>query len=387
MDMTLATRSVTRFADDVLANAVRLGANDIHVERSATRARLRYRLDGVLTRIDTGDYLTLHYAAVISRLKVLAAMDIAEHRLPQDGRFAFRCQHGEVDVRASTLPVEGGEKIALRLFAREEGGFDLERLGLSEKRLETVCAATSGRHGMILVAGPTGSGKTTTLYALLNRVNADDINVLTAEDPIERRIEGVNQCEVRNEINLTFARLLRAFLRQDPEVMMIGEIRDAETADIAVKAALTGHLVLSTVHSGGAVGALQRLIHLGVEPASAATAVRLVLAQRLLRRICAKCAEPDPQWRDTSNGHTLMRGAGCEACAQTGCRGRTGVFEMATVRESSGGKAWSPDALQPETTIAQSAAALVRAGKVSVAEHQRVLGDVPAGVAPKGQGL
>ena len=328
--------------------------------------------------VSTGDYLTRYYDEVASRLKVLAAMDIAEHRLPQDGSFAFRCVDGEVDVRASVVPVADGEKIALRFFARDTNSFEIERLGLSNEQLEIVRCATSGHRGMVLVAGPTGSGKTTTLYALLRRVNKVGINILTAEDPIERRLEGVNQCEVRREINLDFSQLLRAFLRQDPEVIMIGEIRDTETADIAVKAALTGHLVLSTVHSGNAVEALQRLAQLGVNSELATAAVRVVIAQRLFRQVCAKCGIPDEDWQD-ENGQALMRGSGCEACMQTGYRGRIGIFELLEMRAESE-SALSLKSLQPKATLVEAATDKVRQGHVSVAEFQRVMGCLPEGI-------
>lgn len=378
--------SVTQFVDELLTVAVRVAANDIHIESYANRVRLRYRLDGVLTPVESGDFLKRNYAAVVSRIKVLASMDIAEHRLPQEGGFAFRCPHGEVDVRASVVPAVGGEKIALRLFTRSNRVLDFASLGLNAGQLATLEKFGAGQRGMILVAGPTGSGKTTTLYTLLQHINSPGIHVVTVEDPVERKLDGVNQCEVKEEINLSFARLLRAFLRQDPEVILVGEIRDGETADIAVKAAMTGHTVISTVHCENAAATVKRLSHLGVSPSSLATATELVIAQRLVRRVCGECVRRDEDWTDAKTStRPFVYGAGCKHCAQTGYHGRVGVFELLQV-DASVRRAMADDLDVEEIEIAagdgfcslsHNGERLLRDGVISMREFQRVFGRLP----------
>jgi len=298
--------SAVVFVEQMLRQAVAFGASDAHLEKYEHCARLRYRLDGVLRRIETGAFLFREYTSVSTRIKLLAGLDIAEHRLPQDGRFSFTCEHGAADVRVSVVPLISGERIVLRIL--DSGGFDsaLDRLGMDGAELALFRRALRMSQGMILVTGPTGSGKTTTLYAALRELNGElngelggelggepggapggeGINILTAEDPVERRIEGINQVEVRESIGLGFADALRAFLRQDPEVILVGEIRDLETADIAMKAGLTGHLVMSTLHTASVAGTITRLVNIGLPEYLVGAALTLVVSQRLVRAIC-----------------------------------------------------------------------------------------------------
>jgi type II secretory ATPase GspE/PulE/Tfp pilus assembly ATPase PilB-like protein len=290
------------------------GASDIHFEPSDAGMRVRFRLDGLL-RVER-EWPAGIQEEVISRIKILAGLDIAERRRPQDGRFQFSEAGAEVDVRVSTLPTGGGEKAVLRLLDRRRLPLDLPALGLESADLEAVHEALRVPHGLILATGPTGSGKTTTLYAALASLNTPEVNIVTVEDPVEYALPGINQTHVRADIGYTFSQALRAFLRQDPNVILVGEIRDAETAELAVRAALTGHRVLSTVHTNDAVSTVGRLLDLGVAPFLLASSLRLVIAQRLLRRPCVQCVGGD---------------ADCPTCRGSGYRGRIAVFEILRV--------------------------------------------------------
>ena len=331
---------IVRLVNALMLSAIQRGASDIHVEPYEKEMRIRFRIDGVLQPIMAPP---LKYRdAIISRIKIMARLDIAEKRLPQDGRIKSRFNdHGqarEIDFRVSCLPTLFGEKIVLRLLDRDNLRLDMTRLGFDAGALAKFEAAIRRPWGMVLVTGPTGSGKTNTLYSSIARLNVPGVNILTAEDPVEFNLPGINQVHVREQIGLTFAVALRSFLRQDPNVILVGEIRDVETAAIAVKAALTGHLVLSTLHTNDAPTTVNRLVNMGIEPFLVANSVNLVCAQRLVRRICESCREPfagardaaiaaglDPRLADTAK---FMRGRGCERCGQTGYRGRVGLFEV-----------------------------------------------------------
>ena len=300
---------IIRMLNALLTQAARDGASDIHIEPYERHSSVRFRVDGTLREVVQPNR-ALH-AALISRLKIMAELDIAEKRLPQDGRISLRLGTRAVDVRVSTLPSAHGERAVLRLLDKSEARLTLEAIGMQGAVLQKVDQLIAQPHGILLVTGPTGSGKTTTLYAALQRLDATRNNIMTVEDPIEYELAGVGQTQVNAKIDLTFAKALRAILRQDPDVIMIGEIRDFETAQIAIQASLTGHLVLATLHTNDAASAVTRLTDMGVEPFLLSSSLLGVLAQRLVRKTCAAC-----------------HGAGCEACGQTGYAGRTGIFEL-----------------------------------------------------------
>jgi type IV pilus assembly protein PilB len=280
---------VVKLINGLLTDAVLRGASDIHIEPYEKELRIRYRIDGALREIMKPPMKMK--AALTSRIKILAQLNIAERRVPQDGRIKLKMKNKVVDFRVSTLPVIFGEKIVLRILDAGNLTLDLEKFGLEPKAEKDFMAAIMNPYGMVLVTGPTGSGKTTTLYSALSKINTDDVNIMTAEDPVEYNIYGINQVLVRNEIGMTFAAALKAFLRQDPNIIMVGEIRDIETGGIAIKAALTGHLVLSTLHTNDAPSTITRLIDMGLEPFNVAAALNCVTAQRLVRRICSNCKE------------------------------------------------------------------------------------------------
>ncbi|MCK9516281.1 MAG: ATPase, T2SS/T4P/T4SS family [Ottowia sp.] len=305
---------IIRLLNALLTQAARDGASDIHIEPYERHSSVRFRVDGALRDVVQPNR-ALH-AALISRLKIMADLDIAEKRLPQDGRISLRLGARAIDVRVSTLPSAHGERAVLRLLDKSQDTLDLEAVGMQGAVLARFEHLIAQPHGIILVTGPTGSGKTTTLYASLTRLNARQNNIMTVEDPIEYDLPGVAQTQVNPRIELTFARALRAILRQDPDIVMIGEIRDMETAQIAIQASLTGHLVLATLHTNDAASAITRLTDMGVEPFLLSSSLLGVLAQRLVRRLCTAC-----------------RGSGCDACSQTGYQGRTGVFELLVVDE------------------------------------------------------
>jgi general secretion pathway protein E len=327
---------IIRFLNTLLTEALRDRASDIHIEAFEGRSLVRFRIDGTLREV-LEPPRALH-AALVSRVKVMAELDIAEKRLPQDGRLALRIAGRPVDVRVSTLPTGHGERVVLRLLDKQAGVLDFKALGMSDDTLDRMDGLVRQAHGVVLVTGPTGSGKTTTLYAALSRLDANRLNIMTVEDPIEYDLDGIGQTQVNAGIDMSFARALRAILRQDPDVVMIGEIRDLETARIAVQASLTGHLVLATLHTNDAVGAVTRLIDMGIEPFLLSSSLLGVMAQRLVRRLCPDCrraapanaaqqAELPPDLRDA----LLHEAVGCPACKGTGYRGRTGIYEMLTV--------------------------------------------------------
>ncbi|MDO4528159.1 MAG: GspE/PulE family protein, partial [bacterium] len=286
--------SIVRFVNQIIAEADRQGATDIHVEPMETELRIRYRIDGMLHKVDVPPQINKLKAAIISRLKVMANLDIAEKRLPMDGRIGIRLNGEDIDIRVSTCPTAYGESVSLRLLQKAGNFVQLKDLGMSERDYNLTRKLISRPNGIILVTGPTGSGKSTSLYAFLHEINKVNVRIMTAEDPIEYEMAGINQVLVRSDIGLTFARALRAFLRQDPDIIMVGEIRDGETAEIAINASLTGHLVFSTLHTNDAAGAFARLVDMGAEPFLVASAVAGVLAQRLSRRLCPKCRAQAP---------------------------------------------------------------------------------------------
>ena len=306
---------IIRMLNALLSQAVNEGASDVHVEPFETYSVVRYRIDGVLRDI-VRPRRALH-AALVSRIKIMADLDIAEKRLPQDGRIMLRLGGRPIDVRVSTLPTGHGERVVLRLLDKERGRLEPERLGMSAEVLAVFDRLVKQPHGIVLVTGPTGSGKTTTLYAMLSRLDAGSTNIMTVEDPIEYDLAGIGQTQVNPRIDMTFARALRAILRQDPDVIMIGEIRDQETAQIAVQASLTGHLVLATLHTNDSLSAVTRLLDMGIEPFLLSSSLLGILAQRLVRKLCPDC-----------------RGSGCPKCLQTGYLGRTGIYELVELDET-----------------------------------------------------
>jgi type IV pilus assembly protein PilB len=327
---------IIRLVDTILREAIRNEATDIHIEPMQNGVRIRYRIDGILHEVlRLPKWLS---APLIARIKILGDMDVAEKRVPQDGRMRIEMQKKRFDVRISTIPTVNGEKAVLRLLDQTSPLMGLEKLGLWEDDLAKVEYLMSQPYGMILSTGPTGSGKTTTQYSILHRLNTTEVNILTIEEPVEYEVQGINQVHVNRKAGVTFATALRAFLRQDPDIILVGEIRDLETADVAFQAALTGHLVLSTLHTNDAPTAATRLIEMGVEPFLISAAVIGVIAQRLARRICPNCKEPYkyPEellmrfGTDLSelNGKELYRGRGCETCRYTGYKGRIGIFEV-----------------------------------------------------------
>jgi general secretion pathway protein E len=329
---------IIRLINALLTQAVREGASDVHLEIFESRALVRYRVDGALR--DVVEPRRGLHPAMVSRIKVMASLDIAEKRLPQDGRIALRIAGRPIDVRVSTIPTNSGERVVLRLLDKQAGRLTLDSLGMGASVRDAVDALIAAPHGIFLVTGPTGSGKTTTLYSALSRLDRKTRNILTVEDPIEYELDGVGQTQVNPRIEMTFARALRAILRQDPDIVMIGEIRDLETAQIAVQASLTGHLVLATLHTNDAPGAVTRLIDMGIEPYLLASTLNGVLAQRLVRKLCKACRtpyEPDAAERSVFGANApdrLYKAVGCGACNFSGYRGRTGIYELLTADEA-----------------------------------------------------
>jgi type IV pilus assembly protein PilB len=333
---------VVRLVNVILLNAIRKGASDIHLEPYEKKFRVRYRVDGVLHEEMTPPNKLKN--AISSRIKIMSQLDIAERRLPQDGRIKLKLgKDREMDFRVSVLPSMWGEKIVLRLLDKSNLQLDMTKLGFDEGPLKDFKWAINQPWGMVLVTGPTGSGKTTTLYSALTELNQPDVNISTAEDPVEYNLYGINQVQMHDEIGLNFAMALRSFLRQDPDIVMVGEIRDFETAEISVKAALTGHLVLSTLHTNDAPATISRLLNMGVEPFLITASVNLVLAQRLARRICLDCKvehtlEPDVLreigFTEEQLQHKIYKGAGCNSCANSGYKGRVALYEVMRFTES-----------------------------------------------------
>jgi type IV pilus assembly protein PilB len=336
---------IIKLVNVILSDAVKRGASDIHLEPYEREFRVRFRIDGILQNIMSPPFKLRD--AILSRVKIMAKLDISEKRLPQDGRIMLKMSLGgrrrELDFRVSSLPTLWGEKIVLRLLDKENLRLDMTQLGFEPESLAKYERAILKPYGMVLVTGPTGSGKTNTLYSSISRLNQPGTNILTAEDPVEFQLPGINQVQMKDQIGLNFAAALRAFLRQDPNIILVGEIRDFETAEIAIKAALTGHLVFSTLHTNGAPETISRLMNMGIEPFLVATSVQLICAQRLVRRVCPECAEILPVPRQTllDAGYTpaeaaevrLRRGKGCAACRNTGYHGRTGLYEVMEIDE------------------------------------------------------
>ena len=331
--------SIVKFVNQIIAEADRQGATDIHIEPQETELRIRYRIDGMLHKVDVPPQLNRLKSAIISRIKVMANLDIAEKRLPMDGRIGIRIAGQDIDIRVSTMPAAYGESISLRLLAKSGNFVKMVDLGFNDRDFEVVNKIIHRPNGIFLVTGPTGSGKSTSLYSFLSEVNKIDVRIMTAEDPIEYHMAGINQVQMQSDIGMTFARALRAFLRQDPDIIMVGEIRDRETAEIAINASLTGHMVFSTLHTNDAAGAFPRLIDMGVEPFLIASAVAGVMGQRLCRRLCPKCMKEVPldmkyyTLPTPPEKNTVFEPNGCDACTRTGYKGRRALFEVLEVDE------------------------------------------------------
>ena len=381
---------IIRLVNSLISQAVKEHASDIHIEPSEKEMVVRFRIDGVLyEKIRPPKRLQ---ASILSRVKIQAGLNIAEKRLPQDGRIRIRIAGRDIDIRVATAPTTYGERITMRLLDRSNILLDLSDLGFSPANLKTMDGLIHKSHGIILVTGPTGSGKTTSLYAFLSVINKPDLNILTIEDPVEYQLTGVSQTQVQPKINLTFANGLRSFLRHDPDVVMVGEIRDVETAEIAIQAALTGHLVLSTLHTNDAPGAITRLVDMGVEPFLVASSVIGIMAQRLIRTLCKQCREPyqasaeemhelsmDPD--AFPERPTFWRGVGCGNCLQTGYKGRTGIHEVLLPTEEirhliltnvDSGTVKKKAMAQGMRTLREDGARKVLAGETSSAEVLRV---------------
>lgn len=357
--------SIVKFVNQVIWEAYNESATDIHLEPMEDSLRIRYRIDGILHQTPLPPQLNRFQAAIISRIKVMANMNIAERRLPQDGRIGMRIQGEDIDIRVSTMPTVYGESVSLRLLMRGKGLITLSELGMNDMDAQIIRTLINRPNGIILVTGPTGCGKSTSLYAYLHEINRIDQRILTIEDPIEYEMPGVNQVQLRDDIGLTFASALRSFLRQDPDVLMVGEIRDLETAEIAIRASLTGHLVFSTLHTNDSCGAVTRLLDMGVEPFLVASSLKAVVAQRLVRRLCRECKRPfvpdESLLRgaklptEVPAGSTIYEAAACEKCHRTGYKGRAGIYEVLRITE-----ALDPDivAREPTSKIKQKAISL-----------------------------
>ncbi len=383
---------VVKLLNSLFRDAVQARASDIHIEPDEKSLRIRFRVDGVLNESILEDKRIVN--VLIQRLKLRAHLDISEKRLPQDGRFNFKIKGRAFDVRVSTLPTAHGEAVVMRLLDQSANVEDLGRLGIDKKMVKRLEEIYSKPHGMLLVTGPTGSGKTTTLYSILQRLNTPERKILTVEDPIEYRMSRINQVQVNTKIELTFARVLRAMLRQDPDIIMVGEIRDAETAQIAMRAAITGHLVLATLHTNDAITSAMRLIDMGTEGYMVAAAIKAIIGQRLVRNLCYNCAEVEklePQeiiWLESMGvdpTQPFKVGPGCSQCNYRGYLGRTGVYEllefnmdMLTALRLNDSNAFVKAALACETyhPLSQSVLELVKNGKTSVAEAIRVIGQL-----------
>jgi general secretion pathway protein E len=383
--------SVVKFVNQIIREAIVERATDIHVEPLENDLRIRYRIDGILHEVAVPPQLRLLQSAIISRLKVMAHMDIAERRLPQDGRINLQSTDQNIDVRVSTIPTVNGESISLRLLSRDQQHqqFGFERLDLSPKHSRMVEALLQQPNGIVLVTGPTGSGKSTSLYCFLSSINSVQRRIITIEEPVEYRLPGVSQIDVKPEIDLTFAKGLRHILRQDPNVIMVGEIRDVETADIAIRAAMTGHLVFSTLHTNDAVGGITRLLDMEVEQFLLASTVRAFMAQRLVRTVCPSCVQTVDYPREylaeigfpLELGTRFRRGAGCENCRQTGYQGRLAIYEICLINEAmrkmivekrDGGELKQCAIAQGMETLRQDGWRRVAQGKTTIEEVVRV---------------
>jgi len=332
--------TVVKLVNEILLEAIRDRASDVHIEPYENDLKIRYRIDGVLHTTNVPPEIRRFHAAIVSRIKILSNLNIAEKRLPQDGGFKIKAQNRDIDLRVSIIPTAFGGAVVMRILDKQSVLLSLDQLGLIDEALAGVQHLISQPYGIILVTGPTGSGKTTTLYGALNTIRSDAIKILTIEDPIEYYLDGISQVQIKPHIGLTFASALRSFLRHDPDVILVGEIRDLDTAEVAINASLTGHLVFSTLHTNDAVTATTRLLDMGVEPFLVSSAISGVLAQRLVRRICKECRqEYIPEKADVpadfkvEKGQKLYRGAGCRDCRNSGYRGRVGIFEMLMITD------------------------------------------------------
>ena len=369
LHLPVETAASSGWSTKILEHAVRSGASDIHLEPFEDACKIRLRVDG---RLQEYQVLNRHvFITIVSRMKILGRMDIAEKRIPQDGAIALKCGDRRIDLRLSTMPTVYGEKMVVRLLDKAAIPLDLKGLGLSHRQVADITDAIQSPHGLILVTGPTGSGKSTTLYTCLNILNEPTTNICTAEDPVEYKFKGLNQVQVKPLINLTFANALRAFLRQDPDIIMVGEVRDPETAQICMRAALTGHLVLSTLHTNDALSSISRLQDMELEPFMLASTLRLLQAQRLVRKLCQACKAPyecDPETArryDLETGQTLYRPVGCDQCRGAGYYGRTGVFEIIRITPS------LAELIQTRTPMPELRAA-VRAQGVDLLIHDAI---------------
>jgi len=382
--------SVVKFVNQIIREAILERATDIHVEPLENDLRIRYRIDGILHEVAVPPQLRVLQSAIISRLKVMSHMDIAERRLPQDGRMNLQSSNQNIDVRVSTIPTVNGESISLRLLSRSEQQFGFDRLDLSEKQEKIIRHLLTQPNGIILLTGPTGCGKSTSLYCFLSSINSVQRRIITIEEPVEYRIAGVSQIDVKPEIDLTFAKGLRHILRQDPNVVMVGEIRDIETADIAIRAAMTGHLVFSTLHTNDAVGGITRLLDMDVEPFLLSSVVKAFIAQRLVRTICPDCIQIADYPHDylaeigfpvKELGTSFRRGAGCDQCRQTGYQGRAAIYEICLIteplrklimRKRDGGELKQCAIVEGMETLRQDGWRRVAQGKTTIEEVVRV---------------
>ncbi|OGS18988.1 MAG: hypothetical protein A2219_06390 [Elusimicrobia bacterium RIFOXYA2_FULL_50_26] len=382
--------AIVRFVDQIIREAYADRATDIHIEPFEDDLLLRYRIDGILHKAPTPVAVKQFQSAIISRIKIMANMDIAEKRLPQDGSIRFRIDGADIDLRVSTLPILHGESVDIRLLPRTQMLLGLEQLGLPPDHLCQLAALIKRPHGIILVTGPTGHGKTTTLYACLNRINSPDKKIITVEDPVEYQLKGINQVSVHSKIGLTFANGLRSILRQDPDVIMVGEIRDQETAAIAIRSSLTGHLVFSTLHTNDAPGAITRLVDMGIEPYLVSSSIEAVIGQRLVRLLCPACRKEDNPGREFLarigfpagfSGKIYAQGPGCEACRHTGYKGRTGIYELLrmddhmkqlVLNKTSAGAIKEEAVTRGMRTLRDDGWSKVQAGRTSIEEIIRV---------------
>ena len=385
---------VIKFGHAIISEAIVAGASDIHIEPFKKTSRVRYRVDGILITMDKfTKFLDSNFSALVTRIKILSKLDISERRLPQDGAIAFKYKAIEVDLRVSILPTNNNERIVMRILNKNAGEKKIEQLGFDANDLKVILKAITGSQGMVLVTGPTGSGKTTTLYSILKHINSPKLNILTAEDPVEYEMEGIAQVQVKDDIGYTFSAALRSFLRQDPEVILIGEIRDKDTVDIALKAALTGHLVFSTIHTNDAVSTVTRLQNMGTPDYLIAAALSLVLAQRLVRKICPDCKTLDENTNlkllssiginpEKAARSKVFKGAGCANCNMTGYKGRMGIYEALEITREikqailSNVGTMELLALAKKNnfrTMQEMGHDLLLSGDLSFAEYQRVL--------------
>ena len=385
---------VIKFSTAVVAEAIKSGVSDIHIEPYRFSSRVRYRLDGILTEQEHfAKFLHSNYGAVVTRFKIMGKLDIAERRLPQDGAIPFKIEGKVVDLRLSILPTANNERIVMRVLNKDAGDISLEQLNFEETDLTNLRKAIHGTQGLVLVTGPTGSGKTTTLYSILKEVSKPHLNILTAEDPVEYELDGVGQVQIKDDIGLNFAAALRSFLRQDPEIILVGEMRDKETVDIGLKAALTGHLVFSTLHTNDAPSTITRLQNMGTPDYLISAAVSLVLAQRLARKTCTECREPDEDITpkaladlgftvEQASRAKVQKGKGCAKCKDSGYKGRMGIYEILNVtkpiKEAILRKATTPELKEIASnegfrTMQDMGRELILTGDLNFREYDRVL--------------